>query len=56
MGAVLSLVGSYLVFFVLLYGYEKAVQRLDPVLRMAHTWELPREEVRPKKRHLRRVK
>ena len=43
-GAVISLVGSYLLFFSLLYGYEKAVQRLDPVLRMAHTWELPQQQ------------
>lgn len=56
MGAVLSLVGSYLLFFAMLYGYEKAVQRLDPVLRMAHTWELPKAEPKRRRAQLRRVK
>ena len=68
-GTVISLVGSYLLFFAMLYGYEKAVQHLDPVLRMAHTWELPQQQPskRPKQKgkvgcdiqllkHLRRVK
>lgn len=43
-GTIAYLTGSYLIFFVLLYGYEKSIQHLDPVLRMAHTWELPQQQ------------
>lgn len=37
---IVELVGGYLIFFCMLYGYEKFVQRYDPELRLPAGFEV----------------
>ena len=53
---VLIVLGEYVLFFLLLYGYEKAIQKHDPVLRKPWEWPVELPKVIKPRRHLRVVK